>query len=179
MFIGACNETYTPKPRGYYRINLPKKNYHLFDSLFPYKFEYPDYCKIEIDTLPQAQPYWINLHFGAMKGTLHISYKKLKENFGQCTEDARTLVYKHTVKADDIQEKRIEYPDKQVFGIGYEISGNAASSYQFFLSDSSKNFLRGALYFNSTPNIDSIEPVLKFVKEDIDHFIKTFEWKDI
>ena len=92
-------------------------------------------------------------------------------------EDSRTLAFKHTVKANDIEQKIINHPSKKVYGLIYLIEGDAASSYQFHLTDSSDHFIRGSLYFNNIPNQDSIQPVLDFVKEDISNIIETFEWK--
>jgi gliding motility-associated lipoprotein GldD len=95
----------------------------------------------------------------------------------QLSEDARTFAFKHTVKATSINEGIIYNPKKKVYGIYYTIEGNTASAVQFYLTDSSKNYLRGALYFNEQPRIDSLKPVLNFIKKDIDVFIKTFQWK--
>ncbi len=97
--------------------------------------------------------------------------------FDELIEDARKLAFKHTVKATGINEGRIYYPDRKVYGIYYTIEGNTASSAQFFLTDSTKNYVRGALYFNEAPKLDSIQPVLDFVKKDLDVFIKSFHWK--
>ena len=93
------------------------------------------------------------------------------------TENARSLAMKHTIKADAIDQKMINYPDKKVYGVFYAIEGNTASSVQFFLTDSTSRYLRGALYFNERPQYDSIQPVIKFIKQDIDKLIETFEWK--
>jgi gliding motility-associated lipoprotein GldD len=93
------------------------------------------------------------------------------------TEDARKFAFKHTVKATSIDQGIIRYPDRKIYGIYYAIDGNAASSVQFFLTDSTKHYLRGSLYFNSVPRLDSIQPVLTFVKKDVDVLIKTLKWK--
>jgi gliding motility-associated lipoprotein GldD len=92
-------------------------------------------------------------------------------------EDSRRLVFKHTVKADGISESRIDHPDAKVHGLYYDIEGNAASSVQFFVTDSTEHFLRGALYFYASPQIDSIKPVLDFVKKDIAVMLETFKWR--
>jgi gliding motility-associated lipoprotein GldD len=113
-------------------------------------------------------------------GRIHISYQSFstREQFNQLVEDARTFAFKHTVKATAIDEAMISYPEKKVYGIYYSIDGNTASSVQFFLTDSTKNYLRGALYFNEQPRLDSIQPVLDFIKKDVDQMIKTFKWKN-
>ncbi|MFC2104510.1 gliding motility lipoprotein GldD [Bacteroidota bacterium] len=176
IILSGCKKKYTPKPRGYFRIDLPEKEYKLLDSLYPYKFEYPVYTTIKTDNSVTSEKYWINIEYPNLNGKIHISYKSVNNNINQLLEDTRKLAYKHTIKADAINEKMFIKPEKQVYGILYEIEGNAASSVQFFLTDSSNHYLRGALYFNVEPNKDSLAPVLDFVKEDIYVLIESFEW---
>jgi len=177
IIFGACKRDYTPKPRGYFRIDLPEKNYSSFDTTFPYKFDYPSYTKIVEDKSKSSEKYWINIEYPELNGKIHISYKNVNNNISQILEDTRKLAYKHTIKAEAINEKMYIKPEKHVYGILYEIEGNAASSVQFFLTDSTEHYLRGALYFNTEPNKDSLAPVLNFIKEDIIRLIESFEWK--
>ncbi|MFM6954251.1 MAG: gliding motility lipoprotein GldD [Sphingobacteriaceae bacterium] len=179
LLLSACGSNYTPKPRGYFRIEFPEKKYQTYRENAPYSFDYPVYAQVQTDTRPDAQPYWIDLAFPQFNGRLHLSYLPINstKKLNQLTEDARTFAFKHTVKATAIDEGIIYYPEKKVYGIYYTIEGNTASSAQFYLTDSSKNYLRGALYFNEQPRIDSIKPVLNFIKKDIDVFIKTFKWR--
>ena len=177
FFLNACKRNYTPKPRGYFRIDLPQKQYSKFDTTFPYKFDYPSYTNIKKDRSKVSEKYWINIEFPELNGTIHISYKDVNNNISQIMEDTRDLAYKHTIKADAINEKIFMKPEKDVYGILYEIEGNAASSVQFFLTDSTDHYLRGALYFNTQPNKDSLAPVINFVKKDIIRLIESFEWK--
>ncbi len=106
-----------------------------------------------------------------------MSYLAINNNFDQIIEDSRKLAYKHSIKADAINEKVFVRPEKDVYGILYEIEGNAASSVQFFLTDSVNHYIRGALYFNVKPNKDSLAPVIDFFRDDILYFIDSFEWK--
>ncbi len=190
LFFAACNgnHDYSPKPRGYFRIYYPKKEYQQFNSSYPFAFIYPKYAVIEKDTLPVLQKkdkrlinmkYLLNMQFPQFNGTLHLSYESItsRKVFDELTEDARTFAFKHTVKATNINQGVIHYPDRKLYGIYYTIDGNAASSIQFYVTDSVKNYMRGALYFNTTPRLDSIQPVLNFVKQDVDTLIKTFKWK--
>ncbi|MCG3166835.1 MAG: hypothetical protein POELPBGB_02618 [Bacteroidia bacterium] len=177
--LPSCGEEdYTPKPRGFFRIELPEKKYQNYQSDCPFTFEYPVYSSVENDTKGLSEPCWINLNFPKFKGTLHISYKSVDGNVVQYLEDARELTNKHIAKASSIEETLINKPDKNVYGLIYNVEGSgAASPLQFFVTDSSKHFLRGALYFTVKPNNDSLQPVIKFIKEDVDRFISTFEWK--
>jgi len=177
--VSACQNNYSPKPRGYFRIEFPEKAYQQYQTDCPYTFEYPVYAKIVPDTLPNTQPCWIDVAFPQFNGRIHLSYQPVTSQkvFNELVEDARTFAFKHTVKATAIDEGRIAYPDRNVYGIYYSISGNTASSVQFFLTDSTRHYLRGALYFNEEPRLDSIQPVLDFIKKDIDVMIKSFEWR--
>lgn len=181
LFFAACNNNhdYSPKPRGYYRIVFPKKEYQEYDAGCPFTFMYPKYAVIEPDKSADAKPCWLNMQFPQFNGTLHLSYQPVtsKKEYDELIEDARTFAFKHTVKATSIDQGLIRIPERNLYGIYYTIDGNAASSAQFFLTDSVHNYIRGALYFNTEPRLDSIQPVLDFVKKDVNMMIKTFKWK--
>jgi gliding motility-associated lipoprotein GldD len=180
VIIGSCKNDYYPKPRGYFRIDLPEKEYQLFDTAFPYRFEYPVYSNIVLDTLPNAEPYWINITFHQFKGTLHLSYKEINHNLNQYLEDTRSMAMKHIPKASGIENRQFVNPEAKVYGLIYDISGSgAASPYQFYITDSTRHFMRGALYFNTVPNNDSLAPVIQFLEADINHLVETFRWKDV
>jgi gliding motility-associated lipoprotein GldD len=179
LFLSGCGDTSMPKPRGYFRIDLPERNYRSFDSTFPYLFEYPVYARIIPDANAANEPYWINIDYPAFKGRIHLSYKEVNGNLSKFTEDAHELVMKHIPKASAIDEIRIDNETDNVHGLIYDIKGSgAASVYQFFLTDSSRHFVRGALYFSVLPNNDSLAPVIDFVKVDIQHMLETFRWKE-
>lgn len=178
IILWSCNQDYVPKPRSYFRIDLPQRQYQKFDSIFPYSFEYPVYSKIKVKTDSLNKPYWINIEFPHFKGSCYLSYLPVKNNLNKYLEDSRTLVMKHMPKSDGIEEVLVNRPADKVYGTVFHIKGSgAASSYQFYMTDSTQHFLRGALYFNVTPNNDSLQPVIDFISEDIDHLIKTLKWK--
>lgn len=174
----SCKEDYTPKPRGYFRISFQDKSYHQLDSAaLPYRFDIPDYSKVVPDIDRLSEPFWINLKIPAHKAEVNISYKKVDNNLAKLTEDSRTLAYKHSIKADAINERIFINPEKKVYGTIYQIEGNAASPLQFYLTDSTRNFLRGALYIREVPNIDSLRPVIDYLTPDLIRLIETTEWK--
>jgi len=187
LFFAACGDShdYSPKPRGYFRIVLPKKAYREYVSNYPFTFQYPTYAVMEKDTQTRIthsllnMNQLLNMQFPQLNGTLHLSYETItsKKVFDELVEDAHKFAFKNTVKATDIDQGNISIPAHKVYGIYYTIGGNAASSVQFFLTDSVKNYMRGALYFNTEPRLDSIQPVLTFVKQDINVMIATFKWK--
>lgn len=179
--LAACtNQTYTPKPKGYFAIHFPRKEYRSYDDGCPFSFEYPKYASIEADKERDAAPCWNNLNFPQFNARLHLTYYGVfsQKEYDGLVEDARTLAFKHTVKANAIDQKLINYPERRVYGVYYAIEGNTASSVQFFLTDSAKHYFRGALYFNERPQYDSIAPVVNFIKKDIDQLISTFKWKN-
>ena len=178
--LPACRH-YTPKPTGYFRIEIPENEYVKFDSFpFPYGFEMSKYAKI----IPQkdeltGDEYWINIFYPQFDATIYCSFKILQDNLQEMSEDARDFVYKHVIKADEISEQMFVNPDRNVYGKLYRIGGNTASAVQFELTDSLFYFFRGALYFNAVPNKDSIAPALDFISEDILVLMETFEIKPL
>jgi len=179
----SCNSEYAPRPRGYFKIDLPEKKYQLFDQPgYPYTFEYPVYGAIVKDSLFFDQraenEYWINVDFPQFEGRVHLSYKPIGRNkFDSLVNDAFTMSYKqHTYKASGIEPEEFKTPNGYG-GVYFTLKGNAATGNQFFVTDTVKHFLRGALYFNAVPNADSLAPVNKFLRQDVEHMINTLRWK--
>jgi len=180
----ACNSDYTVgKKRGYFKIDFPDKAYQEFDQAgYPYTFEYPVYSNIIKDTSffesKPENPWWINIDFPRFAARVHISYKEIGKNrFDSLVNDAFQLSYKqHTYKASAIESQEIITPNN-IHGMYFTLAGNTATANQFFLTDSAKHFLRGALYFSATPNEDSISIVNDFLKKDLWHLINTLKWK--
>jgi gliding motility-associated lipoprotein GldD len=178
--LSSCSgdDEYSPKPKGYFRIDLPSKSYQLYDNDCPFTFEYPKYARIEVDHERLSEPCWLNYHLPHFGATLHLSYKELNNNADSYIKDSWELAQKHIAKASAMDNVEIGNKKERVYGLLFNIEGNAASPLQFYLTDSIRHFIRGALYFNAVPNKDSIGPVYAFIKEDIEHMIKTFRWKD-
>lgn len=167
-----------PKPRGYFRLRLPEKAYIQKDTIYPFIFEIPVYSSILPKNPDAHSEHWFNIEIPSLRASIHFSYKVIQKDLYQYTEDTRNFVYKHVPKAENI--KVVDYSDtsRRVFGLIYYIYGaDAASPMQFYVTDSVKHFLRGAMYFNHTPNNDSIQPIIDFVTQDIWHFIETLRWK--
>jgi gliding motility-associated lipoprotein GldD len=183
LILISCNSDYTYKPRGYFNIDLPQKSYQPFNQPgYPYTFEYPAYARIVKDTTfferEPENPYWINIDFPQFNSRIHISYKNVgRNNFDSLVNDAFTLSYKqHTYKASSIEPEPFTTPNG-VNGVYFSLKGNTATANQFFVTDSSNHFLRGALYFNATPNEDSLRPINDFLRKDLQHLINTLQWK--
>jgi gliding motility-associated lipoprotein GldD len=181
VLLGACRENYSPKPRAYFRIALPEQAYQPLAEETPFAFEYPLYAQWVPDTRPLAEPFWGDLSFPSFRGTVHLSYKQIASHEDLLTymEDSRGFVQRHIPKATGIREEVMIWPDREVYGILYEIHGKeAASPLQFFVTDSVRHFLRGALYFDVTPNNDSLAPVIRRLEKDIRHMLHTLTWEE-
>jgi gliding motility-associated lipoprotein GldD len=201
LLIISCNSNYTSKKEGYFKIDFPKKVYTTFnDPGFPYSFEYPVYARIAKDSSyfdeGSNNPYSINIVFPSFNGTIFISYKNVggtsvykvknqdgsyrdstgKNSFEKMVNDSYNLTYKNDIKAYSIEDSLMHTPNN-ITGVFFKLSGNVATAKQFFLSDTLHHFLRGALYFDATPNEDSLRPVNAFLQEDMKHLINTLKWK--
>ena len=151
IFTG-CGDVIVPKPYGYFRVDLPMHRYERLDSApLPYSFEKSVYARV-IPRAENGENFWIDLKYPALNASLFCSYKPVRSNLQELTEDTRKIVYKHTVRADGIGEKVFVNPGKKVYGVLYDLTGNTASSVQFVLTDSTRHFFRGALYFENVPN---------------------------
>lgn len=182
VIFSACNSDYTPKPKGYFKIDFPEKQYRVFQQTgYPYSFEYPVYANVIKDSSffgeATENPWWINIDYPQFNGRVHISYKQVGLNkLDKLVNDAFTMTNKHNLKAYSIDDSLMVTPNN-VHGLFFKVGGNVATANQFFLTDSVTHFLRGALYFDATPNEDSLGIVNRFVLEDLKHMINTFKWK--
>jgi gliding motility-associated lipoprotein GldD len=185
FLLFSCNSHYQPEitKKGYFKIGFPEKKYQVFDQPgYPYAFEYPVYATISKDTsFFDAKPendWWINIDVPRFGARIYISYKEVaKNNFDSLVNDGFKMAYKqHTDISTGINDSVIRTPGG-VEGIYFSLSGNTATANQFFLTDSTRHFLRGALYFNTSPNEDSLGIVNDFLKQDLLHLINTLRWK--
>jgi gliding motility-associated lipoprotein GldD len=178
LLFPGCKEETSPRPRGYFRIDTPEKHYQTFDtSTCPFTFRYPEYSAIEKAANHPDKPCWFNLSTLQLNAKIHMSYTPVNNNVADLIEDSRALAYKHAIKAEAIQERRFVNPDANVYALKYELKGNTASSVQFFITDSTNHFVRGALYFRAEPNKDSLAPLIQFFDADIDTLIESFKWR--
>jgi gliding motility-associated lipoprotein GldD len=197
-FIFACNSDYTPKPRSYFKIALPQRAYKEFNEPgYPYAFEYPVYASISKEADSSSNnPYWINVNFDQFQGRIYLSYKSINgstvykiktangykdsvvnNSFESLREEAYKMTYKHTIKASGIIDSAFA-TDNGSTGVYFYVAGEAATSKQFYVADTARHFLRGALYFDASPNADSISVVSDFLEEDIKHLLRTLRWKE-
>ncbi|MBK6828701.1 MAG: hypothetical protein IPG86_18445 [Chitinophagaceae bacterium] len=183
--LAACNSDYsTGKKKGYFKIDFPEKKYQLFDRPgYPYTFEYPVYANVIKDSTffdDRAGDWWVNIDIPRFAGRIHVSYKPVnaQNNFDSLVRDGFKMAYKkHVNMATGINDSLMSTPNG-VDGIYFSLDGNTATANQFFLTDSTRHFLRGALYFDAAPNADSLGIVNDFLKKDLLHLINTLRWKE-
>ncbi|MFK7906631.1 MAG: hypothetical protein AB8B69_15985 [Chitinophagales bacterium] len=185
LLLQSCGEeAYVPKPKAYFRIIFPEQTYTSFDSdSCPFSFEYPTYAKVVKDSMffnkKTENPCWMDVQYPDFNAKIHLSYKEVGgklENLPKFINDAYKLNSKHVRKADYIEEVPIQNRHG-VYGLQYEVGGDAASSTQLYLTDSLNHFIWASLYFSSAPNEDSIAPVVDFIRKDLNRFVDSFEWK--
>ena len=169
----SCNTINQPKPKSYLALNYPKSNYNeLLNQKFPFSFEYNKIAKVE-----EISNSSYKVSYPYMKATIYLNYYEVNKNLDSLLNDAYKLPYKHIVKAIEIPERIFINKNEKVYGTLFSVIGNAASQFQFFLTDSSRNFLVGSLYFYSKPNYDSLYPAINYIEKDISHLFNTLKWK--
>ncbi len=177
----ACGSDPIPKPKAMLRLEYPKAAYKKVNIPLPFTFEKNELAdpisNIKLDGVNNL--YGVNINYPKLKGTVYLTYKKVENNnLTNLLRDAQNLTQKHTLKADEIEGDVYENPENNVFGMFYEVGGNAASQSQFYVTDSINHFLVGSLYFYAKPNYDSIYPAAAYLKDDIKHIMESIEWKN-
>jgi gliding motility-associated lipoprotein GldD len=183
LLLLSCEEpVYIPKPRGYPRVVYPVKSYQPFSEDYcAFTFEYPVYATIDQDTVffdeRPKHSCWFDLRIDQFAARVHFSYVPIneKDSFEKLRRDAFTMANEHIIKANYIDEIPIN-TKHEIQGMAFDLEGPVASPFMFYLSDEKEHYLRGALYFNTKADPDSLAPVVKFLKEDIRHLINTFKW---
>jgi len=181
----SCKEIPVPKPKGFFRIDMPERKYTTFSAVknsdynLPFSFEYPAFGKLNFNEEFENEKGWVNIEFPAYKASLYLTYKEINRNFDELMEQTYNMNIKtHISRADAVGEIQFINDSAKVYGILYDLKGNVATAVQFYMTDSTKHFLRGSLYFQATPNADSLEPVVNYFREDIITLIETLKWEN-
>lgn len=177
LFYGlvSCGDEVQPKPGAYLALEYPAPEYELYKSECPYSFEKNEIAQVE--PARGKQKCWINLDYGRLRGTIFITYQPVRNNLDSLLTDAQKLPLQHTIKADAIEGSVYMNDFHRTYGMFYQVTGNAASQAQFYLTDSVNHFLTGSVYFDAQPNFDSILPAAAYLKRDIRHLMETVEWQ--
>ena len=173
LFLSACGNEPFPKPKAFLNLEYEDQQYTQLLLERPYAFEVPK------SSVVQDEPKkWLKIQYPQLKASLDITYRKVDGNLRELLVESEKLVFKHTVKAEQISSNDYTDDDRKVFGTLYDITGNTASQIQFHITDSTQNFIKGALFFNIKPNYDSVLPAVAHIKKDVLHLMETFEWKN-
>lgn len=172
LFFISCDGDLLPKPKGYLSLSYPKNSYKKLSLERPYSFDVSKYA-VTVD----EKNNWVKIKYPKLKASIDITYRPVENNLRELLIEAEKLVFEHTVKAEQISSNNFLNQDKKVFGTVHEITGNAASQIQFHATDSTKHFIKGALFFYAKPNYDSILPAVNYIKKDIATIMESLEWK--
>lgn len=178
-FCFSCEEESVPKPNAQLRLDYPTPSYKISNTDLPFTFEENTKTRniTNIKVNNDSTSFGIDINYPSLKGTVYLTYKKIDDNLISLIKDAQNLTQKHTIKADEIIEQKFINDEHKVFGMFYEVGGNAASQSQFYVTDSIHHFLNGSLYFYAKPNYDSLYPAAVYLKNDIKHIMETLKWK--
>lgn len=177
IFLLSCSESYTPKPRGFNRFDKPEYSYAIFENK---SFSIPFSTIARIEPLKQGSDseYWFNIDYPKYGARVYCTYLPITRSLlGKAIDDSYHLAYSHTLKADDILPQIYSDSVRGIGGLIYDIEGDVATPLQFFVTDSTANFLRGSLYFDKDVNIDSVAPIIEWVRDDIVHIMESITWK--
>lgn len=177
-FVVSCGNDPVPKPKAYLRLDYPQPEYKRLQSELPFSFELNSMAEIQDSVKFNAKDgsLGLNIDYPQLKGTIYLTYKPVRDNLRALLMDAQNLTQKHTIKADEIEGSVFENTDHNVYGMFYEVGGNAASQSQFYATDSTAHFISGSLYFYAKPNYDSIYPAAVYLKKDIRHIMESLQW---
>lgn len=179
--IVSCGSDPVPKPKGYLRLEYPQADYKTYNQNLPFSFD----RNLQSDTIrfkklkDDVNSFGLNIEYKKLKGTIYLTYKAIdgKDRLIKYLKNAQNFTQEHTKKADAIEEVVWENPVNKVYGMFYEVGGNAASQSQFYITDSVNHFLTGSLYFYAKPNYDSILPAANYLQKDIKRIMESVEWK--
>ena len=168
----SCKDEILPKPKSYLRLDYPEAKYVNFENECLFVFEMNEDAVIKKD-----KDCGLSITYPKMKATIFLTYQPVNNNINNLLREAQTLTYKHVIKADDILEQPYLNADKKVYGMFYQVNGNAATNSQFYATDSTRHFVTGSVYFYAKPNFDSIMPAASYIKNDMQRLMETMKWK--
>ena len=179
LFMVGCADDPLPKPKGYLRLDYPDAKYKKASLPLPFSFEKNALSDRISKVKSSGNTKGVDVNYPSLKATIYLTYKEVRNgNLDSLLRDAQNLTQKHTIKADEISYKPYEDLENKVYGMFYEIGGDAASQSQFYVTDSLNHFLSGSLYFYAKPNYDSIYPASEYLKKDIKRLMESVRWKE-
>ncbi len=172
FFVTACGDEAVPKPKAYLRLDYLQADYMVYEKDCPFDFA------VNMNSVIYNKGNCnITIRYPKMKASVYLTYKPVNNNLNALLRDAQNLTYKHVIKADGIKEQPYINRDKKLYGMFYEVGGDAATNAQFYVTDSTEHFVTGSLYFYAKPNYDSIMPAASYIKNDLRTLMESIEWK--
>jgi gliding motility-associated lipoprotein GldD len=168
----SCKEETIPKPPGHLRLEYPMAAYTTYNGPCPLSF-----ARNKEALIKEKGDCTFTITYPKMKATLFLTYKPIQGNLEQLLRDTQKLTYKHVIKADNIMEQPFMNAKDKVYGMFYRVGGNAATNAQFYVTDSTRHFLSGSMYFYARPNFDSIMPAADYIKNDMQSLMESLKWK--
>ncbi|NDI99484.1 gliding motility lipoprotein GldD [Flavobacterium sp. LaA7.5] len=172
ILLTSCNDEAVPKPKAYLRLDYPIEDYVVYEGKCPFSFAFNSQSILESKGNCN-----FTLQYPKMKATIYLTYKPVSGNIEALLRDAQKLTYEHVIRADAIQEQPFANAMNNVYGMFYQVGGNAATNAQFYVTDSTDHFLTGSMYFYTRPNYDSLMPATAYIKEDMRNIMETVKWK--
>ena len=172
----SCNEIHVPKPKAFLSLDYPEAIYLKSQLDVPFEFEKNKLAQLNLSKKNNILQ-GIVLRYPTLKASVFINYKTVDHNLEKYISDARSMTKKHLQVADEISEQMYENTQQELYGMFYDLKGNVASQSQFYVTDSIRHFISGALYFETKPNYDSILPAIQYIQKDLLHFIESLRWK--
>ena len=180
LVLQACKDDYTPKRKGYFRIDFPTKEYTTYNKDCPFTFDVPQYAGVFIDSARNTEPCWLNIRYLPFNAAIHLTYKPLngdKKLLEELEEQSRKYAYEHTIKAQDISQRILDDTASNMYITTYSLEGETATSFRFYATDNQNHYIDGAFYFNHHTNVDSVAPVQEYLMKDINRMLETLQWK--
>lgn len=176
--FASCSEPPVPKPKGYFRIEIPEQAFDSVEVDCGLAFEKSKYSKLEkVESESSGHACWFNLYYPRYNARLHCTSLELRDNLMTLMNDAQEMVFSHDKKSNGISRIRVSNKEKHLNGVLYHIGGPVATPMQFFVTDSTEHFIRGSLYFEHAPNADSTAPVVNALLADVERLMKSATWE--
>jgi gliding motility-associated lipoprotein GldD len=172
LALSSCKDSVLPKPASFLRLDYPVAEYVKFQNDCPFTFDMNSEAVIKGE-----KDCGFTVSYPKMKATIYLTYKPVNNNINKLLRDAQKLTYEHVIKADNILEQPYMNPSKKVYGMFYKVDGNAATNSQFYVTDSTKHFVTGSVYFYAKPNFDSVMPAASYIRDDMQRLMETLNWK--
>jgi gliding motility-associated lipoprotein GldD len=181
LLLSSCvkkQEPPVPKPFGYFRLETPEPAYQRWDSILPFIFDYSKHANLTFQK-KEDNVYWVDIYYPALSAMFKMTCLPVKNNLHNLMwgEEEQVMFHVDRRMTDDIQYSTVNDPKERVFGRLYELEGkHVATPFKFWLTDSSRYFVKGSLYFDFAPNNDSLAPIINYLKNDALMMIESWQW---